>query len=116
MNKSDLITLLKSAECGSDELNVAYYEWKYPDSIIRKCGVVPYAYLEYREGSFSGVLRDVSNSVDAALGEIPERYRSQHDIAARDLFYVTMFGEGMIESEHKSLPIAILLAVVEAAV
>jgi hypothetical protein len=105
MNESDLITLLKSAECGSDELNVAYYEWKYRGYPKTSAGIWVHGKLLEK--------KDVSNSVDAALGEIPDGKSHGYSYERGDFYFHIGFQSEIVG--HKSLPLAILLAVVEAA-
>jgi hypothetical protein len=118
MNKSDLITLLKSADCGSDELNVAYYEWKYSDRVVDFNKYVKVAGKRKPDGGLDLIyLHDVSNSVDAALGEIQSEYDIvQINRQGGEHSVFLSIREKNASGDHKSLPIAILLAVVEAAV
>lgn len=94
MNKSDLIQLLKDSDCGSDEINVAYFRWKHADDETY-------------------YVKDASRSVDAALGEIPEGFKWNRMTDGTIHLYRNdgaFVGKGL----HKLLTHAILLAVVEA--
>lgn len=124
MNKQELIELLKNAEAGSDELNVAYYDWKHPDMRMQ-----PNTAGRYMTGKTTAMpsvyIKNVTNSVDAALGEIPEGsyLLMDYDTDKEEKNGATLMQHGgdgpdnvLAHASHKSLPIAILLAVVEASV
>ena len=115
MNKQQIINLLKASDSGSDELNNAYYAWKYPDwSVACEDGFM------FQETGRYLKIQDVSRSVDAALGEIPKEhgYWLEHE----EMMNGEWWYEACIRTEddrlygkHKLLTHAILLAVVEAA-
>lgn len=102
IKKQELIELLKNAESGSNEIDTDYFRWKHTDD--ETYDVMP-----------------VSTSVDAALGEINKGFGHGYYFDGKVFtFSITLEdNDGDLEilgkDSHKSLPLAILLAVVEAA-